>query len=501
MGATDTGRDAQAPGDSGSPNPPDLFRSIVAKADEGVLILEPDRLISYANPAAEFLLARKRDELVGEMFGLPLSASDKPVRVNVLSGDGCLRVVELRIEPLPTGPGGSIVLRLKDITAYHQEAASAREQVRRRDEFLAMLSHELRNPLAAIQGAALLLTREDVDPPARRQAGEIFNRQFRHLARMLEDLLDVTRVSRGKLELKKERVELTQVIRDAIAAAAPLIRKREHMLRVDIPPGELSVWGDTTRLEQVVVNLLHNAAKFTPPNGSLALAVTAGPGEVALCVRDNGPGIPENLLPHVFEPFVQGRQMLDRGEGGLGLGLTLAHTIVGLHGGSIVARPNGDGPGVTFTVRLPLLEAGTSRPPGGPRAGRMRRLLILLVEDNEDTRRVLRQALEQDGHEILEAGDGLGGLAALIERRPDVALVDIGLPGLDGYELARRARQHARGATTRLIAVTGYGMPGDIQAARAAGFDGHLIKPLHYPDLYKLLEEGRADGTCDGGPP
>jgi signal transduction histidine kinase len=346
------------PGEAGPPDTRDLFHSIVAKADTGVLILDPNRVIHYANPAAEFLLGRKRNELVGEMFGLPLTTSDKSVRVNVVSADGCLRVVELSIEPLPSGPAGGLVLRLKDITTLHQELVRAREQVQRRDEVLAMLSHELRNPLAAIRNAALLLAREGAGPRVRQEAEEVFNRQFRHLSRILEDLLDVTRISQGKLKLTRERVELNQVIRDAAAAAAPLVRQREQVLRIDVPPGDLWVWGDPTRLEQVVVNLLNNAARFTPPRGNLALTASARDGEVILCIQDDGPGIPEDLLPHVFEPFVQGQQMLDRSAGGLGLGLALAHTIVGLHKGSITARRNSDGPGMTFTVRLPLMEDG-----------------------------------------------------------------------------------------------------------------------------------------------
>jgi signal transduction histidine kinase len=349
---------AGAPGETGPPDTRDLFHSIVARADTGVLILESNRVIRYANPAAEFLLGRKQDELVGETFGLPLKTGDKSVRVNVVSADGCLRVVELCVEPLPAGPAGNLVLRLKDITSLHQELARAREQVHARDEFLAMLSHELRNPLAAIRTAALLLAREGAGPRVRPEAEEVFNRQFRHLSRLLDDLLDVTRIAQGKLTLARERVAVHQFIRDAAAAAAPLVRQREHALRIDLPPHDLWVWGDPTRLEQVVVNLLNNAAKFTPPGGNLALTASARDGEVVLCVRDDGPGIPEDLLPHVFEPFVQGQQMLARSEGGLGLGLTLAHTIVGLHEGSITARPNGDGPGMTFTVRLPLMEDG-----------------------------------------------------------------------------------------------------------------------------------------------
>jgi signal transduction histidine kinase len=426
--------------------------------------------------------------------------SDQPVRVNVISADGRMRVVELGIEPRPAGPAEGLVLRLKDITAYHQDVASARAEVRRRDEFLAMLSHELRNPLAAIHGAAGLLARDGVGAAARREAGEIVDRQFKHLARILDDLLDITRISRGKLELKRERVGLAQVVRDATAAAAPQVRKRGHALRVDAPAEEVWVWGDPTRLEQVVVNLLNNAAKFTPPGGAITLAVAAAGAGVEVSVRDTGPGVPADLLPRIFEPFVQGPQPAARAEGGLGIGLTLADTIVRLHGGTITAGPNPDGPGACFTVRLPRRGAdpGPAAAPAGAAPGRP--LRILVVEDNDDARRMLRQVLTLDGHEVLEAGDGPGGLALVAEQRPDVALVDIGLPGLDGYELARRARRGPHGDRVRLIAVTGYGMPQDVRAARAAGFDGHVIKPLRYPELCRLLEGCRADGAGPGGP-
>ena len=465
-----------------------LFQTIVAEAEEGVVVLGPDGHVSYANPAAEFLLGHGRAELTGEMFGLPRETIDQTTAVNVISRDGQVRMVELRVEPLPAGPAGSLVLRLKDITSYYQDVTSAREQVRRRDEFLAMLSHEIRNPLAAIRSAALLLARYDVPGDTRHAAGEIFDRQFKHLERILADLLDVTRISRGKLEILKERVELVQVIHDALDEAAPLVASREHRLEVNVPPGKIWVEGDATRLEQVVVNLVNNAAKFTPRGGNISVAAVVAGREVEVRVCDNGPGIEEELLPHVFEPFVQGKQSMARSEGGLGIGLALVHTIVTLHGGSVCAQPNADGPGVCFVVRLLVSEAGVEQA-AAPASARGRSLRILLVEDADDGRRMLKDLLQLEGHEVLEAGDGPSGLAVLLSQQPDVALVDIGLPGLDGYEVARRARADERGRRVRLIAVTGYGMARDLEQARNAGFDHHLIKPLRYPDLCKLLRE------------
>jgi signal transduction histidine kinase/ActR/RegA family two-component response regulator len=474
-----------------------LFQSLVAKVEEGVMVLGPNRVVTYANTAAEFLLGHKREELVGEMFGLPLVASEEPTRVNVISADGRMRLVELHIEPLPADQDGSLILRLKDITAYHQDVVRAREEVRRRDEFLAMLSHELRNPLAAMANAAQILAREDISTQVRQGAEEIFSRQFKHLTRLLDDLLDITRISRGKLEVRKERVELNQVVRDAVEAVMPQISKRGHSLRVDTLQEQLWVLGDSTRLEQVVVNLLNNAAKFTPSPGNISLTVTASPAEAEIRVCDDGPGIPEDLLPHIFAPFVQGQQTLARSEGGLGIGLSLADAIVRLHGGSISAQPNEDCPGVSFTVRLPLAEPGSVGPPASGSTRLARPVRVLLVEDSEDARRMLRDLLRLEGHEILEADNGPEGLAILLEQQPDLALVDIGLPDLDGYELARRARQDARGRPVRLIALTGYGMPQDVKASREAGFDGHLVKPLFYPDLDKILREHQADGARD----
>lgn len=494
------------PSTSAVGTPLELFQSIVAEAEDGVLVLGPDGRVSYANAAAEFLLGRRRAELVGEVFEVARAVADNTTRVNVISRDGRVRLAELRVEPLPVGPSGSMVLRLKDITSYHQDAARAREQVRRRDEFLAMLSHEVRNPLAAIRSAASLLAREDIDGNVRRRAGDVFDRQFQHLTHILDDLLDVARISRGKLEIVKERVDLNQVVRDAVEEAAPLIGKREHRLQVDLPPRKVWVEGDATRLEQVVVNLVNNAAKFTPPQGHIFVNVVAGPMEVEVCVRDDGPGIAEDLLPHVFEPFVQGKQSLARNEGGLGIGLALVHTIVLLHGGRVCVGPNPAGQGVAFTVKLPVLAAGAEvpaelEPAGGQGGGPTRRLRLLLIEDVADTRDVLKQLLELDGYEVLEAGDGFSGLAAILDQRPDVALVDIGLPGLDGYELARQVRREARGRDTRLVAVTGYAMPKDVRAARAAGFDGHLIKPVHYPELMKLLRSFEAASAVPSQPP
>ncbi len=483
-------------------SPTGLFRSIVAEADEGVLVLGPDGRAAYANPAAEFLLGYGREELTREMFGLARAANLRAATVNVVSRDGQVRVVDLRVEPLPT-PAGSLVLRMTDVTGYHREVVDAREQVRRRDEFLAMLSHEVRNPFAAIRYAAQVLARDDLDRDSRRATVEVLDRQFRHLARILDDLLDMTRVSRGKLEIVREPAELTRIVRDAIDEALPLIESRGHRLCVRFPEGEIRLVGDATRLGQVVVNLLNNAAKFTPEGGNLDVEVIVNRdlGQAIVRVGDDGPGIAPELLPNVFEPFIQGEQSMARDLGGLGIGLALAREIIRLHGGTIEADAESEAKGTTFTFRLPTTRQnhgdgdadGDGQETGLGSAALVPRRKILVVEDQTDVRRLLRRLLEMDGHEVIEASDGPGGLSAILEHRPDIALLDIGLPGLDGYEVARRARQDERGRSVRLIALTGYGLPRDVQEARNAGFDGHLVKPLNYPDLARILAEG--DGS------
>lgn len=464
------------------------FEQIVARAGEGVVILEPNGAIGYANSAAEFLLGHGRSDLVGEMFGLPAVPSDQPIAVNVVSRDDTVRLIELRIEPLAAGPEGTLVLRLKDVTAYHQRVADALDEVRRRDEFLAMLSHELRNPLAAIRSSSILLASEEIDSQSRGEAAAVLDRQFSHLARILDDLLDVARILRGKLAIVPARVDLNQVLKDAADAVAHLIRQRGHRFELDLPSQPLWLRGDATRLEQAAVNLLNNAIKFTPEGGRVAMTATVEGQTAIVEVRDDGPGIPAELQPRIFEPFVQGQQTLDRSDGGLGIGLMLVRTFVELHGGSAAVRSDGAGSGATFSFRLPLMKAKTEPTSEGSNGQAPRSLRILLVEDNDDARRMLRLLLRTRGHDVIEAANGPDGLSAALERGPDVALVDIGLPGIDGYELARRLRREAEGKAPHLVALTGYGTSEDVQASRDAGFDDHLVKPVAFKDLCRLLD-------------
>lgn len=361
---------------------------------------------------------------------------------------------------------------------------------RRKDEFLAMLGHELRNPLAPILTAARLLELKG-DPTIERER-EVIARQAEHLTRLVDDLLDVSRIVRGKIALRPERLLLIRVLERAAEVAAPLVEAREHQVRVDIPPS-LQVDGDPERLAQVFGNLLTNAAKYTEPGGLIELSATSDDAEVRVSVRDNGVGISADHLGRLFEQFFQAESSLDRSHGGLGLGLALVRSLTEAHGGRVTAQSDGPGKGSCFTVTLPLPakdSAGLAPQPEITVSRRGGRLLV--VDDNEDLAETLGEALRFSGFEVEVVHDAAQALAAAATLRFDAALVDIGLPVMDGYELARRLR--ALTAQTRLIAVSGYGTEKDRQRSVSAGFETHLVKPVDFAELLRLLDETQPPG-------
>jgi signal transduction histidine kinase/ActR/RegA family two-component response regulator len=358
-------------------------------------------------------------------------------------------------------------------------------EVAARDQFLAMLGHELRNPLSAIMMALQVM--ELRAPSSSRELG-IVARQSRQLARIVDDLLDVARVTSGKIALHKVVVDLSGLVAKALEALQPQAARSGVVLAWTGPPAGLQVMGDPVRLEQVLANVVGNALKYTPRGGHVRVELQDAGAEAVLRVRDDGAGIPPDQLRHVFETFAQVETTLDRSRGGLGLGLTLARSLVAMHGGTIEAFSEGIGRGSEFVVRLPTAVGAAEQPPqdaGRRDARRPRRILV--VEDSDDNRVTLKAALEQMGHEVLESADGLAGAESAIQRTPDVVLVDIGLPGLDGYEVARRIRA-ARGSRVLLVALTGYGQPDDLRAALAAGFDVHLTKPVELETLAAVIE-------------
>jgi two-component system CheB/CheR fusion protein len=386
-----------------------------------------------------------------------------------------------------------------DITDQKRAEVESRHAVELRDRFLAMLSHELRNPLNAIVNAV-----EVMNAPAetlealegRTEARRIIARQARQMSRLLDDLLDVSRVTQNKIELRSRVLDLCQVIEEVEQVLRPTMGGRRLSFSCEVQDAPLAVEGDPARLQQTFVNLLNNAVKYTPEGGDIRVAARREGDEAVVTVRDSGVGIPADMLPHVFELFVQSDDSLDRSDGGLGVGLSLVQSIVEMHGGTVTAHSDGPGRGSEFVVRLPLAAADArprdvppsdSRPRNGD-AEAAAKYRILVVEDNADSRSMLQMLLRLQGHEVSTAPDGVAGLEALLEQSPDLAFVDIGLPGLDGYQLARSARERGLSGTL-LVALTGFGQPADQRRALDAGFDLHVVKPFKMDDLDHIFAE------------
>jgi two-component system CheB/CheR fusion protein len=377
------------------------------------------------------------------------------------------------------------VVTFIDVTERRMAEHELQEAVRRRERFLAMLSHELRNPLAAILSATRVLDAAQWTDDACSEAGQVVARQANHMARLLDDLLDVARISRGRIALRTEYLDLRDTARSAIEALGPLMAERETHLTLDICKEPVPVFGDPARLQQIQANLLSNASKYTARGGSVRFELGRENDEAMIRVADNGRGIEPDVLPRIFDLFVQGEQTIARSEGGLGIGLTLLRNLVELHRGRVEAHSDGPGRGSTFTVWLPLAPSSAGEAVVPERQQPVR--TVAVVEDQADARRMMQFLLEGQGVQVYTASDGLEG-AALIERvRPDLALVDLGLPVMSGFDLARRVRQNRANARTKLVALSGYGQDSDIQAALDAGFDEHLTKPPDPARLEQLL--------------
>lgn len=366
----------------------------------------------------------------------------------------------------------------------------AESQNRAKDEFLAMLGHELRNPLSAITGAAAVLQSRGASPESERYARDVVQRQAGHLGRIVDDLLDVSRVMTGKIRLDMRRVDLAEALRRCAGTLAAAGRTSRHEVTVRTVPAWIDA--DTTRLDQVICNLLINAVKYTPDGGRIEAEVRIEDGHAALVVRDNGVGIPRELLPRIFDVFVQGHASLDRGQGGLGLGLALVERLTAMHGGSVEAASEGEGRGSEFRLRFPRMPAPAPDAEPAAASGRASGMRVLLVDDHDDARATTRMLLEISGHEVVEAADGLAAVERAGDSAPDVAIVDIGLPGIDGYEVARRIRANPSTSALPLVALTGYGQDDDRRRALAAGFDDHLVKPVDPESLVRAITRVRA---------
>lgn len=383
----------------------------------------------------------------------------------------------------------------QELTRY---ANQARDEAQSKDEFLAMLAHELRNPLAGISTALELLELIGNDAAKAAQLREVCGRQLGNLTRLVDDLLDASRVSRGAVHLRKEPLDLRDIVESALHAVRGLLDDRGLAVNTSITSGTYQMLGDATRLEQVLTNLLTNATKYTGDGGSVEIALTRETREdthwAVLQIKDTGRGIPSDKLSAIFGMFVQVDTTIDRAHGGLGIGLTLVQKLVELHGGTVIAESQGLGYGSTFTVRLPL-DANVSMPASQVRSGTVPQVegagaRVLIIEDNADARETLKSLLEAYGYAVEVAATGEDGLQRLLSLCPDVAIVDIGLPGLDGFEVARRARAAPEGSTVKLVALSGYSGPNTERKAMHAGFDLHLVKPVSGAELPKIMETG-----------
>ncbi|MFT3925763.1 MAG: ATP-binding protein [Myxococcales bacterium] len=469
-----------------------------------------DWLAKLNGVPAELTIGRKPSEVItepeigrgAELMLESVFQSGKPtVPFEAPKGDGAVL-----ISAYPVEIGGEVVQACCVVVDVSMQRAGERERAqlleseraareeseaanRAKDEFLAMLGHELRNPLAPIQTALNLM--EILGPVAEKERA-VIARQVTHLRRLVDDLLDVTRITRGKLELRCEAVELGDVVAKGVEMASPLLERRKQFLDVHVPPLGLSVDGDLERLGQVVSNLLTNASKFTPVGGRVSVVGRRSDEGLMLSVLDTGEGIAPELLPKLFEAFVQGERRLDQSQGGLGLGLAIVHGIVTAHGGQVTCRSDGVGRGSEFTVVLPPyarrrrtrtpLPAALERSPHAPRR-------ILVVDDNQDAAEMLAFALESFGHETATAFDGPTALAVAADFRPELAVLDLGLPVMDGYELAQKLRELLPEQHLKLVALSGYGTASDRERSRQAGFEQHIAKPIDVAELERLVAQ------------
>jgi signal transduction histidine kinase len=474
-------------------------------APVGYVTLDAQSTIREINLVGATMLGRERARLVGQRFVSWVTAATRPALARLLvdlhreerascdlalvpDGKGPLYV---HVDALPESRHGEAEWRcraaLTDVTEQ-KAAAELRESDRRKTEFLAVLSHELRNPLAPISNAIRLLEQAPGGSEQALRAKAVIHRQTRHLTRLVDDLLDLTRISKGKIELKLELVDLRELVRRTRDDHRATFGERGVELRLDEPAGPVFVRGDGTRLAQVLGNLLHNAAKFTPAGGVTHVSVSTVAGRAEIRVCDSGLGIDAAQLARLFEPFAQADHSLARTRGGLGLGLSLLKGLVELHGGTVAARSDGPGRGSEFVVSLPL-----TAPPATHAAAAVRKPAprsVVIIEDNADAGATLADVLALDGHGAEVANDGRSGIELVRRVRPDFVLCDIGLPDMSGYEVARTLRADETLRATRLVALSGYAQPEDRERAREAGFDTHIAKPPDLGELSALLAKG-----------
>ena len=484
--------------------------AIVESSQDAVISKTLDGVIRSWNAEAERLFGHTAEEAIGRSITMiipPERLSEEHMIVESLrrgervehfetvrvSKTGRLIDLSLTISPIHDSSGRVIGASkiARDITEQKRTAEALREADRRKDEFLALLAHELRNPLAPLRNGLEILRLAGADSRAADRARTMMERQLGHMVRLVDDLLDVSRISRNKLELRRSPVLLSEVVSSALETVRPVIEASGHELITALPAEPIFLNADLTRLAQVFSNLLTNSAEYTDRGGRIELAAERRSGELAISVRDTGIGIPADALPHVFEMFSQVDRSIERSTSGLGIGLALVKGLVEMHGGTVTAESGGPGMGSTFTVHLPLPESGqepeaAETGEGGPGADRRRRR-VLVVDDNLDSASSMEILLKLLGNEVRTVHDGLEAVAAAEQFRPEVVLMDVGMPRLNGYEATRRIREQPWGREMVVIALTGWGQESDKALSREAGCNAHMVKPIDLAELEKLL--------------
>ena len=489
-----------------------FLAAIVESSDDAIVSKTLDGIIRSWNAGAERLFGYTAEEAVGQPITLIIPPErqdeEQEILARIRSGERIehfetVRVskhgrridISLTVSPVRDNAdrivGASKVAR--DITDWKRAEEALREADRRKDEFIALLAHELRNPLAPLRNGLQVMQLAAGDPNAVAQTRDMMERQLGHMVRLIDDLLDVSRINRNKMELRRSRVLLEDALSSAVETARPLIEAAGHELTISLPPNQVYLDADLTRLAQVFGNLLTNSVKYTPHSGHIWLAAERQGEEVFVSVRDNGIGIPPESLRSIFDMFSQVDRSIERSTGGLGIGLALVKGLVEMHGGTVTAESPGVGKGSTFTVRLPLLgDRAESMPKAladeGPRAAGLKRR-ILVVDDNRDAATSMAMLLRLMNNEVRTAHDGLEAVEVAEAFRPQVILMDLGMPRLNGYEATRRIREQPWGKPPAIIALTGWGQEGDKERSHEAGCDGHLVKPVNLSDLEKLLAE------------
>lgn len=477
------------------------YRHLVEQMQEGAVALATSGDILYCNARFAALVGEPLESVTGTRFDRFVRTSDRAGfqtlldarngrhQSQLIGADAAAIEVHLSLTSTVSRGVDRLNLIVTDLRELH-EAYSTRDRAERdsrmKDEFLAMLAHELRNPIGAINSAVQVLEVTPHGGESETRARGVIVRQVGHLSHLIDDLLDVGRVVSGKIDLHRLPLDLAEAVHEAVGGVTGDTGLDRQ---IDISTEPVWVDGDALRIEQVLTNMLTNAVKYTPAGGRIRVELRGDGPDAVVTVEDTGVGISPELLPHVFDMFIQGDRTLDRARGGLGIGLTLVRRLVELHGGTIAAASQGEGHGSRFSVRLPQIPAPDpparmASPASHPESRR-----VLLIEDNRDAREMLRMLLELAGHVVYDAAEGVRGLELMEAEHPDVAIIDIGLPGLDGYQIARRIRAHPKGRGMLLLALTGYGFPSDRLRSAEAGFDHHLVKPVDTDELTHLLSD------------